>query len=47
LDTANLSKVFDNNDFPKPEDFIIAGAGGLEKADIIQEHKENLEEGVS
>ncbi|RNA40225.1 proteasome activator complex subunit 3 isoform X1 [Brachionus plicatilis] len=43
LDTANLSKVSDSADFPKPEDFILASAG-LEKSDLNQ--KENVDESM-
>jgi len=51
LDIVNLNKVFNESDFPKPEDFIVAstvGGGGLEKADMNQdEFKENLDDNVS
>lgn len=47
LDTANLNKIFDLNDLPKPEDFIVSNGGGLEKADLNQADfpKENLDDG--
>ncbi|CAF0820898.1 unnamed protein product [Brachionus calyciflorus] len=43
LDTANLNKVCENADFPKPEDFIFASTG-LEKTDLNQ--KENVDESI-
>ena len=49
LDTANITKIFNENDFPKPEDFIMASTGGaLEKNDTNQNGilKENLDEVV-
>lgn len=50
MDTANIIKVFDESDFPKPEDFIIASTGGkLEKNDYAQNGhlKENSDEMVN
>ena len=50
LDTANITKVFDESDFPKPEDFIVASTGSfLEKNDTVKNGhiNENSDETVN
>jgi proteasome activator subunit 3 (PA28 gamma) len=42
LDTANLSKVFNESDFPKPEDFIQVASSAATGGQLA-EMKENLE----
>jgi hypothetical protein len=39
-----MNKIIDINDLPKPEDFIITSSTGLDKADLKNKDKENLDE---